>query len=232
MREGFMFLNEHTSDRGLKLLSRDFPTPSEKEILESVPFMQGSYDFSDILGERVFENRSLTYVFKMQARSYEEAKTKTTSIRNWLMKSSINPLYDDYNPNYYYKAKCVSVDFDVSPIGFADVTIEFNAYPFKINEKPEGNDIWDIFNFELDVFQNTSFTVSGERAVTLINPGSVGVIPVIKANASFIIEKGNRTFSVVAGETKSSLFRLDIGENELTIVGNGDIEFLFYKELL
>src|SRR5690625_1096386 len=83
-KEGFERSGKHTRDFGMWLIDRQAPTPTEKEILESIPFMQGSYDFSNILGERVFENRQLTYVFEIQKRDYERRKINQTVIENWL----------------------------------------------------------------------------------------------------------------------------------------------------
>lgn len=232
MAEGFSFLGNHTSDYNLKLISRSDPSPSEKEVIESVPGMQGNYDFSGMFGERIFENRSLTYVFRMIARNYQQAKTKTKVISNWLMKPSVNSIYDDYNPNYYYRGKCSSVSFEVNPIGYADLTIEFDAYPFMISELKEGNDIWDTFNFELDVAQITNFDVEDEVEVILFNSGTSSVVPKITADSSFVIQKDLQTYNINTGITQTPIFRLIPGENELTIKGNGNIDFEFYKELI
>src|SRR5699024_11943405 len=54
-------VNKFNSKRlGLYLLNRDAPTPEEKEIIEDLPYSQGVLDFSMIMGERMFDNRTLT----------------------------------------------------------------------------------------------------------------------------------------------------------------------------
>src|SRR5690625_558150 len=85
-KNGFTRSGIHTSEYGMWLVNRQAPTPSEKQIIESVPFMQGVYDFSNILGERVYENRSLTYVFEIKQQDYERRKINQTAIENWLKK--------------------------------------------------------------------------------------------------------------------------------------------------
>src|SRR5690625_6301393 len=81
-KEGFTRSGIHTSEYGMWLENRQAPTPSEKEIIESVPFMQGVYDFSNILGERVFNNRLLTYSFVIKVQDYEYRKNIKTDINN------------------------------------------------------------------------------------------------------------------------------------------------------
>lgn len=49
IEEGFEFDGKHTKEYGMSLKERDAPTPSEKEIIEDVPFMQGHHDFSMFL---------------------------------------------------------------------------------------------------------------------------------------------------------------------------------------
>ncbi len=231
INEGFTRSGTHTKEYNMWLIERQAPTPQEKEIIESVPFMQGHYDFSMILGGRVYENRPLIYVFELLDRNYTSRKSIQTSIENWLMRGGHEPLYDDHAENYHYIAKCTSVDVADAYSGLT-ITIEFEAYPFKIGDLLEGNDIWDTFNFELDVAQITEFEISGTKSIVLYNAGNNMINPQIKASSDFEISKGNQTFIVPAGTSESHDFMLNTGENNLTITGNGTIEFLFYKELL
>ena len=139
-KEGFTRSGIHTSEYGMWLVERQAPSPSEKEVIESVPFMQGVYDFSNILGERVFNNRTLTYSFVIKEQDYEHRKIDQTAIENWLKKDGVAPLYDDHARGYYYMAKCTSVNTD-DFYGGLGVTTTWDAYPFKISELPEGHDI-------------------------------------------------------------------------------------------
>lgn len=233
IREGFKFDGKHTKEFGMSLKSRSAPTPEEKSITEEVPFMQGIYDFSTILGERFYRNRTLSYVFEVYERNYDHRKVDETVLKNWLMKPGYIPLYDDHDPGYYYQAKCTSVEIeDDHKAGRLIVNVSFDAYPFMISILPEGHDIWDEFNFELDVSQLVEYTVNGSREINLLNVGSCSVVPTITASSPMEIIKENTTYQVPSGESKSELFRLKIGENPMTVNGNGTIKFTFYKELM
>lgn len=229
--EGFKFDGKHTSEYNLILLDRQADPPDEKEIIEEVPFMQGELDFSAILGQRVYKNRTLRFEMIIVNYSYERRKIIETSLTNWLMKPSHIKLYDDFNRHYYYMAKCESINYEDRYEGMTAV-ITFDAYPFMIGEYLEGNDIWDIFNFELDVAQLTEFDINGSKEITLFNQGSNMIAPKIIASDSFEVVKGNQTFTIPSGTSESSEFIINIGENDLTIKGNGTIEFQIYKELL
>lgn len=233
IREGFKFANIHTKEYGMSLKERQAPTPEENTITEEVPFMQGSYDFSMLLGERVFKNRTLSYKFEVYQRNYQYRKVNEITIKNWLMKHGWGELYDDHDKGYYWWAKCTSVSVtDESNPGRLVIDITFEGYPFMKSKLEEGNDIWDEFNFELDYAQPNEFNVNGSLDIKLMNCGSVGVVPTIICSSQMEIMKNNTSYTVPVGESRSESFRLEIGENEMTILGYGNIKFSFFKELL
>ena len=231
--EYIQFSDFDSRDYGMLLVDRSAPTPSGKDIIEDLPFMQGNYDFSMILGERIFENRTISYTFHLHEYDKMRRKLDQTTLENKLMRVGITNLYDTYSEGYHYRGKAVSVSTqDDHVYNRLIVTITFDCYPFKIGELQEGNDIWDTFNFELDIAQPTKFTVNGTQEITLINNGTPSVKPRIVTSAPFTIRKGNVTTNIGTGVTQSDIFRLDVGENKLTLEGNGTISFQFYKELI
>src|SRR5690625_2931754 len=234
---GIIFDEKHSyRDFGLTLASRHIGNPSKIKRKERVPFSNIEYDFSGIYGGQEYEQRQLTYVFNV-VDIYNQSKFAFSSLKiavlNWLMSpSKQTKLYDDAIPGYYFLAE-VENGPDIEEYEFdGPLTVEFTAYPFKISELHEGNDLWDPFNFLLDYAQVTEFTVNGTKEVTLYNPGASVIHPKIIASNAMEIIKGNTTFNVPAGESQSHNFILHQGENKMTINGNGTIEFLFYKELI
>lgn len=233
VKEGFRYNDKHTKEFRMILRERQAPTPEEKRITEDVPYMQGVYDFSMVFGERTYYNRSLTYVFEIYERDYERRKVNEAAIKNWLLNSDYAPLYDDFDRGYYYIAKCTSVDIqDEHSAGRQIVTINFDAYPFKISQYPEGHDIWDVFNFELDVSQPVEYTINGTCEINILNIGLCSVVPIVTSSSSMKILKDGVLYNVPQGESKNDSFRLKIGENPMTVTGYGTIKFTFYKELI
>lgn len=232
---GFKFLGKHThKDYGLTLAPGSvIGSPKKKKITVAVPFANHVYDFSEIYGDQVYEERSLTYKLNVAAKSIVGMHQKKVILTNWLMNShGKQKIYDDRYPGYYFLAEVIDdADIDIdSTNGVFSVT--FNAYPFMIAELPEGNDIWDSFNFELDVSQNLSFIVEGELEVEIINAGTPQVIPTIESTADMSITKRNTIYNIGNGKSKSLDFTLESGVNRLTIIGTGTIKFEFHKELI
>ena len=230
---GIIKNNKHSyNDFGLKILSRELNPPSKKKIKETLPFMNGSYDFSLLCGENVYEERTIKYVFDFRYKDKIDFFNKKIAITDWLLNSCKEPLYDDLIPGYYFIAECDdSILFDEGYID-CEVTVTFNAYPFKISTLQEGHDIWDDLNFELDMFQETKFEIENIKNIQLYNNGAVGINPIVICSSNMEIIKDNTIYKFTSGETKSGRFKLDKGLNNLIIKGNGRIEFKWYKEVL
>ena len=230
---GIIKNNKHSyNDFGLKILSRELNPPSKKKIKETLPFMNGSYDFSLLCGENVYEERTIKYVFDFRYKDKIDFFNKKIAITDWLLNSCKEPLYDDLIPGYYFIAECDdSILFDEGSID-CEVTVTFNAYPFKISTLQEGHDIWDDLNFELDMFQETKFEIENIKNIQLYNNGAVGINPIVICSSNMEIIKDNTIYKFTSGETKSWRFKLDKGLNNLIIKGNGRIEFKWYKEVL
>jgi len=226
--------NKHSfNDFGLKKIdSKEHKAPTKNKIYETIPFMNGSYDFSNLYGSANYSDRELNYSFLIEVESEEVMNYKKIAIENWLLGTNEKTiLIDEDLKGYYYMAECTDINFDnYYSFGLIDVT--FTAYPFKIGEAYEGNNLWDSFNFELDVLQDTKFTVNGISSVSIYNPSVIDIEPEIIASSQFEITLDNKKYVVEAGTSKDYRFKFKKGSNNLTLKGNGTIEFRFRKEVL
>src|SRR5690625_568721 len=235
---GIEFNGKHSyRDFGITISEKDIGYPDKEKIKVKVPFSNIEYDFSELYGEQTYTPRPLSFTLnvldKNKKNTTETINMLETKLTNWLMNSSgKQKLYDDSMPGYYYLAEVEGgLNFD-ELWNHGTLTVEFTAYPFMIAELHEGNDLWDPFNFELDVAQITDFEVNGSLDVVLYNAGTPSVSPEIEASAPMEIIKDGVTYNVSSGTTKSDDFRLQSGENDLMIKGNGTIKFRLYKELI
>ena len=142
-------------------------------------------DFSMIMGERMFDNRTLTYEFIAIEKSYEARKPLERQIKRDLMMNGIVPIYDTHDLGYFWLGKCVGVEVeDDHETGRLRVTIEFDVYPFLYTVKKWFDDAWDSFNFDTDVANWTKYQVDGERTIELVNNGDVTVTPIINVKGA------------------------------------------------
>ncbi|MBM4762702.1 phage tail domain-containing protein [Bacillus sp. B15-48] len=233
-RFGITFNGKHSfKDFGLTVAERIIGNPKKIKIKERVPFSNKAYDFSGIYGDQEYEERPLTYVFNVKDYDKINLENKKTEVANWFMGPNRKvKLIDDYIFGYHFLAE-VEEDLDFDELRFhGKLTVNFTAYPFRIADLEEGNDIWDEFNFLLDYSQDTEFSVSGSSNAVLYNAGIKTVYPIIKSNATMEISKNGVVYSIPIGESQSLDFALLPGENNFRINGNGKISFHFRKELI
>lgn len=164
----------------LFLIERDAPSPESKEIIEDLPFTQGSLDFSMLMGERMFRDRPLTFTFQLFNEPYYNRKPIEDKLKRFLMIPGYQRLYDSHTPRYYWLAKCLKVSVaDDHVMNCLVATLEFIAYPFLIDNNNYYDDIWDNINFDTDIFNYTKYRVDGELEIKLYNKGDTSLQPLI-----------------------------------------------------
>ena len=231
---GITFNNRHSfKDLGLTILNtRTIETPSKIKITKTVPFLNGSYDFSNLYGGNCYTERKLEYEFLVKADDSTSLEFRRMEIDSWLLNTIGKVvLLDDNIPGYYYKAECTSVDFN-DLIKTGKLKAVFTAYPFKIGTEYEGDVLWDNFNFGLDVMQDTKFTVNNTLFVNIYNSSVVDIEPTVIASSQIEVILNNKKYIIDPGVSKDYRFKFKSGINELTINGKGTIEFKFRKEVL
>lgn len=233
-RFGIFFNNKHSYDSfNLTVADRNIGNPTKIKRKERVPFSNRVYDFSSLYGEPEYQERTLTYVFNLKSYEKIDLSMKRIEVLNWLMNTGGKVmLKDDYVPGFYFLAEVEEAPSFNELIYGGPLTVNFTAYPFKISELEEGNDIWDSFNFTLDYAQQTSFDVMAKKKVIIVNPGSSLAYPKIITSSAMKVKKGSMTYSVPAGSTTSYDFAFSPGVNEIVITGDGSISFHFHKELI
>lgn len=230
--EGFTFGDYNSTDNGMFLISRDAPTPDEKEITESVPYMQGVYDFSTLNGgERYFDNRQITYQVMLFNEDYGTRKGAEQEIKRQLVPLGIQPLYDTHDIGFHWlgKVKTVAVEDDAK-VNTLAATITFDCYPFAITNNIEGSDVWDEVFFPHWIFQDTKYTVNGTQVINLYNIGSKSIECELVVSGSVTVAGSFGSVKLKSGNYTDTQLVLTIGANRLTLIGKGAIEFKFYRE--
>jgi phage-related protein len=230
----------------LHLNERMAGTPSEKEVTASIPYMQGVVDMSRLLGNRIYANREITYVFyrfgvdmhRASERSMHPknsshtARDFQTTIENQTMCGFDEILYDSFEPDFHYIGKCKEITVeDEYSVNRLRVEIKFDLYPFKIANHTEAEDLFDPFNFDMDAFHNgLTFAVSGGQRILLYNASQKVLTPTVTGTSNMRIEKDGAIYEVRSGETQTPGLRLKLGMNELQVSGTGTLRFDWRKE--
>jgi len=182
---------------------RKIGSPKKKTTKDTVPFSNVTYDFSNINGELYWEERTLKYIFEMDATTPEELEEKKIAFSTWVMNVFSENLYDPFVEDYHFIATFADIDFDDSEIEKTTVTVNFTAYPFMMSNAKR------VFNYNIP-------TVS-EEVVQLQNNSSHKVTPTLIASVPVTFSNNGTTYSVKEGESTSDSFRLEAGVNVLKI---------------
>lgn len=210
--------------------------PQPNLILESVPYMQGVYDFSSAGGETKYGTREINITLELNRYEYYIKNIAYYNLKlvNWLNKAQImQNLIVDYIPGTF-SARVQ----EVSDLKVTEETIElevkFIAQPFRTWYLQEGHNIWDEMNFDTDWFQETKFTVLDDEYKVEIELNNISVTkakPIIVVDGNVKLEFDGFIYSFGTGQYNNQI-RLSKGINKLVIYGYGTIEFIWYKELI
>jgi len=235
--KGIMFNDQHSfTDLGLTLKSKNIGYPKKVKKLIDIPYTNIQYDMSELYGSQEYENRTITYVFNVFDSGDQDKISmdllRTNLVNAYMTVNNLSPLFDDDIPDYYFLAEVRNNPSSSEKNARDELEIVFDAYPFRIAENKEGGDEWDVFNFLTDIAQFYSYYVSGILEITMDNVGGSGIMPTIVASSDFTIVLNNQTFKVKKGESTDLDFRFETGTNRLKIVGFGELQFLWYREVI
>lgn len=170
-------------DFDLTIASRQINLPPKTSIRKTVPFMNGSYDYSTINGAVCWGEREIEYTFDIIGETVEEMDIKRTEVVNWLCNLHDVDIYDDTIPDYHFRGSfsnaSQSEDGEKS-----ELTIVFICHPFMIKNEPDEMYIGGDF--------------------TLTNKGQ-SVRPILKTSQAATITINGVSQSVPAGETKLAI---------------------------
>lgn len=230
---GVTFNNKHNNDIGVVMQSKSIQSPPKKKVKDSVPFMNGSYDFSTIgsNGEIVYSERDITITFGLPSETKEQLQVMYSKVMEWLVDVGKQKIIFDVMKDYYYMGEVETSTSFEETMEFGKLEVKFVIDPFKYSVDYVGADIWDTFNFEEDYMQDSGYDIAGSKTITLYNPGRT-VRPVINCSAPMTLIQNGKSYSLTVGDNKLYGFYLTNLANTLTINGNGRINFVFRKESL
>ncbi|HFI0463825.1 TPA: hypothetical protein ACGO1T_001015 [Streptococcus suis] len=233
IKEYIEFHGFNSKELGLYLVTRDAPTPEEKEVIEDIPFKQGVLDFSMILGERTFNNREITYEFIAPWMNYGQRKKLERTIKQLTMRHGRSRLYDTHDQAYYWLGKCKSVEVeDDEEYKRLIIKIVFDCYPFMFTYYNYFDDVWDTFDFEEGIANFTKYEIRGTKQIYLFNTGTTSVAPTVITDAPITVSIDGRDYQYQTGTSEDYVLGLSPGENILTVTGNATVSFRYAAEVM
>ena len=213
IHKGITYLGKHSyRDYRLTIASRDIGYPEKIKVKYQVPYSNTEQDFSMINGSQNYSQREVTYQFNIahqRIQTKESMYNTKTLLVNWLMNSvGKQDLWDDYIDGYHFHGEVESgPEVQENWIdGTVDVT--FTCYPFMISDFFEGDDIWDTFDFEFGVSQETVFgpkPIPSKSEVKSVSVGDrVALVPWISFTEKFPTKYMTEYYTVKSIESEAT----------------------------
>ena len=230
---GVKINGKHNNEFGIAMESASIGFPAKKKIKETVPFMNGYYDFSTIgsNGEIMYEEREIDITFGIPAWNKEELQHMYSKILEWSVDISRSQLIFDSMPDYYFEGEVTDSSTLEETMAYGKLQLKFTCEPFKKSVSYVGDCLWDTFNFEEDYLEDSTFVISGSGTVGIHNPGR-RVRPIINCSSSSTMKYNGKTYNLVRGNNEIYGLYFTTGFNQMTITTNGTISFKFRKETL
>lgn len=214
MRDGIQANGLHSQhDFDLCIKSRKIGLPSKKTIRQTVPFMNGYYDFSALNGSPAWTERRIEYVFDLVADTPQELEDYVETVLDWLCNIHEADIYDDTMPNYHWHGSYESGDPSYDDSGLsAELSVEFVCYPFKIANNP--------------------ITITLQAGSHIVVNTGMAVAPIVKSDAAAAIQIGTYVSSIPANTEVRLGIDLKRGKNTVVVTGDGSVKFWYYKEVM
>lgn len=209
-------------DFGASLAERAIGSPTKKEIKETVPFSNLTYDFSKINGELYWGERELTYIFEIFGDDPADLEYKKTAFANWMHNVMSENIYDPYEPDFHYVGTFDDMEYDDDEsIEKTTATVSFMAYPYKIAN--------DATNYVFTVPAN------GSKDVVITNDSGHRLTPTVTVDHAVTITKDSSGYVFAAGVSSDPVFSLKMGKTALSIENAEDtdcnVQISFYREV-
>lgn len=225
-----LIFNNRKSYKDFRLFVTNFTLipPKPRVLKETIPYKDGSFDFSFIHGKRLYDERLIEVTLSYDAFDEQEVYKVYSDAISWLYSGTEGEIKLD-DVTGYFKGSVSEITTFERFMNLGELTVVFACYPFKFDDAMYGEDIWDTFNFETDMIEQNEFKVNGSTEVNIIING-IEIVPSVNCTSNMSVRLNNKTYSFTSGNNKNSNFTLKNGDNNMTITGNGTIKFIFRKE--
>ena len=206
------------SDFGQCIAGRNIGLPSKRTIKETVPYKNGAYDFSNLIGELIWDEREITYTFDIIGMSIQEVEEQKSEFLNWLMNVQDEDIYDGYKKGYHLHGSYDKASWNEN-WEQCELSVTFKVYPYYISNS---------------AIEKKYKLKAGDNTIKLYNGGSHRITPIIETSGPLIITRNNDKFSFETGIFEDDVFELEKGTNTLVITPSEEntiIKFKYVEEI-
>lgn len=224
-----LYFNNKKSFEDFNLYIESFsispPVPIVKE--ERIPYRSGTLDFSMVNSNRLFQNRIIEVTLFWKSDTNDNLFNQYSDIQMWLLNCFSSKIsFDGITGEYVGKVREIS---DIALLKYSGrLTVNFECEPYKSN--PYGEYLWDSFNFSKDNAPINIFAIDGDRNLTIHNDG-ISITPTITlyGDSSMQLIINSKRYTLNKGDNLIHDIVLENGDNNISLIGTGTIEFNFIE---
>lgn len=188
---------------GMCYASKSVSPPPKQVVRKSIPYRNGSVDFTCINGEEYYGDREVVYVFDVIGDTPFEVTKKVEDFCAWLAPLSDVDIHDDEMPRHHWHGGCDSIDVDWNDDGYyAKITATFILYPFMIADNISKLTVKVGDNYVYNEGRPARLTVKPTGSTVTIQVGSVKQTFIGETVADLSIPSGYSTIKVTGGSAE------------------------------
>lgn len=199
---------------GLILSAQNIGLPPVKSNYISIEGMNGSLDMSEVFGEVLYNDRTLTFTFNIVNNTYAWDELRTKIANDIHGKRFKIEIYSD--PNYYYIGRCL-IDKYQSSRALGTIVLKCTCEPYKY-----GQEFYSVYTLGsgTNATVNSEFSVGGAAVKILCD--ALGATSDVK----FKIDNGT-TYTVAKGQTAYYPTLIGSGSHTIQVIGQGTAAIRF-----
>ncbi|WP_418389529.1 hypothetical protein [Adlercreutzia sp.] len=120
-------------DFGWRLVDRDETSPKLRQTKVTVPYANGSLDYTGVYGEAFYDDKQITYTFAKDFKGLDDMNEGIREFVEWLSGIYNTDIHDSMFDEFHNHGSCTSTDKKPTKSGvYATVTATFDLYPFMV----------------------------------------------------------------------------------------------------
>lgn len=212
MRDGICVAGLHSfRDFGLYVKAKKIGLPEKHIIQDSVPYMNGSYDFTTLGGAATWGNREISYTFDILGDNEQAMNRQRDSIVNWLMNVHDADIFDDAMPGYHFHGSYCGGDMTDDDEVLSEFTVNFICHPFRIAERETAIRLKAGANaFEYDGQAVTAYISGTANGSITLNGIAQSFLANTRTELNALLEHGTNAINLTDGGTVTLFFTEEI----------------------
>ena len=198
MKPGISVGDYHSlDDFGWRLINREETPPTLKQTKVSVPYANGTLDYTGVYGESFYDEKTITYTFAREFSDLESMMNGARDFMAWLSGIYNTDIHDSMFDEFHNHGSCTGTEWEHAHSGAqAKVSATFELYPFMTADDESVQHLHVGTNYVINEGRAVRLTAEPEGDTATITIGEESVTVTEKQVTPLTLENGFVTVTV------------------------------------